>query len=88
MPEVQELVALLKEWRQTSTTEARKRIWARMLEIRADQVFSIGTVNGSLQPVVRARRLQNVPVDALYGFEPTSYFGAYMPDTFFFEAEG
>jgi peptide/nickel transport system substrate-binding protein len=86
LPEAQELVALLKEWRQTSTTEARKKIWARMLEIRADQVFSIGTVNGSLQPIVRARTLQNVPEDALYGFEPTSYFGAYMPDTFFFDA--
>jgi peptide/nickel transport system substrate-binding protein len=85
LPEAQELVALLKEWRQTSTTEARKKIWARMLEIRADQVFSIGTVNASLQPIVRARTLQNVPEDALYGFDPTSYFGAYMPDTFFFE---
>jgi peptide/nickel transport system substrate-binding protein len=88
MPEAQELVALLKDWRRTSTTEARKKIWDRMLAIRADQVFSIGTVNSSLQPIVHARQLRNVPKDALYGFEPTSYFGAYMPDTFFFEAEG
>lgn len=88
LPEVQELLALLKDWRRTSTTEARKKIWERMLAIRADQVFTIGTVNSSLQPVVHSRRLQNVPEDALYGFEPTSYFGAYLPDTFFFEGEG
>ncbi len=88
LPEAQELLALLKDWRRTTTTEARRAIWTRMLEIRADQVFTIGTVNASLQPIVRARRLQNVPEDGLYGFEPTSYFGAYMPDTFFFDTEG
>jgi len=26
-----------------------------------------------------------VPADGLWGFDPTSFFGAYMPDTFFFE---
>jgi peptide/nickel transport system substrate-binding protein len=85
LPAAQELLALLKAWRRTSTTQARREIWDRMLAIRADQVFTIGTVNGTLQPVVRARRMQNVPVDGLWGFEPTSFFGAYMPDTFFFE---
>ena len=56
-----------------------------MLTLRADQVFSIGTVNGALQPVVRSSRLRNVPEDGLYGFTPTSFLGAYMPDTFFYE---
>jgi len=53
-----------------------------MLEIQADQVFSIGTVNGALQPVVKSRQLQNVPEEGLYGFAPMSYLGVYMPDTF------
>jgi phosphate transport system permease protein len=61
--------------------------WSPQMAIRADQVFSIGTVNGTLQPIVRARRMQNVPQDGLWGFEPTSFFGAYMPDTFFYEGE-
>ncbi len=82
-----ELVRLLKDWRRTSSTAARTEIWTRMLEIRAEQVFTIGTVNSALQPVVRSLRLQNVPDEALYGFEPTSYLGAYMPDTFFYEDE-
>jgi peptide/nickel transport system substrate-binding protein len=83
--EAGELVRLVGSWRATSSTAEREAIWHRMLAIRADQVFSIGTVNGALQPVVHAATLRNVPQEALYGFDPTSYFGAYLPDTFFFD---
>ena len=79
-----DLVNLLKDWRQTTTTAERRAIWDKMLAIRADQVFSIGTVNGALQPILRASTMRNVPEAGLYGFEPTSYLGAYLPDTFFF----
>jgi peptide/nickel transport system substrate-binding protein len=27
-------------------------------------------------------RLRNLPDKALYGYDPTAYFGVYMPDTF------
>jgi peptide/nickel transport system substrate-binding protein len=81
----QELLRLNADWRATTTTEERTAIWQRMLEIHADQVFSIGTVNGALQPIVRSAKLRNVPESALYGFEPTSYMGTYLPDTFWFE---
>ena len=59
-----------------------------MLGIHADQVFSIGTVNESLQPVLRSSRLRNVPDNGLIGFAPTSYLGIYMPDTFWYEGQG
>jgi peptide/nickel transport system substrate-binding protein len=81
----QELVRLLAEWRRSTTTAARTGIWHKMLAIRADQVFTIGTINASLQPIVRSSRLRNVPEDGLFGFVPTSFFGAYAPDTFFFD---
>lgn len=87
LPEAAELVRLMEEWRQTTTTEAREAIWHKMLAIHADQVFSIGTVNGVLQPIVRSSHLQNVPEKALYGFQPTSYLGAYLPDTFWYDNE-
>ena len=87
IPEAAELVTLLKAWRQTTTTEERAAIWHKMLAIRADQVFTIGTVSGALQPVLRSALMRNVPEKGLYGFEPTSYLGAYLPDTFFY-AEG
>jgi peptide/nickel transport system substrate-binding protein len=48
-------------------------------------VFSIGTVNRSLQPVVANRSLRNVPDRAHFAFEPGGFFGIYMPDTFWFD---
>jgi peptide/nickel transport system substrate-binding protein len=78
-----ELVNLLKQWRMTTTTEERTVIWGKMLQIWADQVFSIGTVNAAPQPILRAARMRNVPDTGLFGFAPTSFLGAYLPDTFY-----
>ncbi len=88
LPKVKELAALHNDWKLSTSTEQRADIWARMLAIHADQVFSIGTVNGGLQPIARIRRLRNIPDSGLYGFAPTSYMGVYMPDTFWLENEG
>jgi peptide/nickel transport system substrate-binding protein len=59
-----------------------------MLDISTDNVFSIGTVASTLQPVVSRRSLVNVPADGLFGYEPTAYLGVYMPDTFWFRTGG
>ncbi len=85
LPEAVELLKLLQEWGGSETSAEREAAWHRMLALRADQVFSIGTVNGALQPIVHSARVKNVPEKALYGFEPTSLLGAYMPDTFFLD---
>jgi peptide/nickel transport system substrate-binding protein len=85
-PEAASLLEQLSEWRGSVGTAEREAVWHRMLALRAEQVFSIGTVNGALQPVVHSARLRNVPQEALWGFEPTSYFGAYAPDTFFYDS--
>ncbi|WP_102108693.1 ABC transporter substrate-binding protein [Oceaniglobus roseus] len=79
---VVDLMQLLRQWRRSASTDERAEIWHRMLAIRADQVFTIGTVNGALAPLVRADWLKNVPDEGLLGYDPTSYLGAYMPDTF------
>lgn len=84
---VQLLSNLLDEWMLSTSTADRVRIWSRMLAIQADQVFTIGTINGTLQPVVRSSRLHNLPEEGLFGFQPTSYFGAYMPDTFWLDKD-
>ena len=85
MPEVQELDDLYRQWRRSGGPDERKEIWAKMLWINADQVFTVGIINGTKQPVVVSNHLRNVPNDALYGFEPGGFFGIYMPDTFFFD---
>ncbi|MDS7598014.1 ABC transporter substrate-binding protein [Agrobacterium tumefaciens] len=87
LPAAAELLALLKEWRRSISEEDRTRIWLEMLELYSQQVFSIGIVNGALQPVVRAARMRNVPEKALFGYEPTAYLGVYMPDAFWYDGE-
>jgi peptide/nickel transport system substrate-binding protein len=82
LPEAQRLVDLMGMWRRSTSSGKREKIWHEMLSIHADQVFSIGTISGALQPVLRARDLRNVPEAALFGYKPTSMLGVYNPDTF------
>lgn len=84
IPEARELLKLLEDWRRTVNSAPRAEIWKKMLALYTDQVFSIGTVTSTLQPVVRRRTLKNVPDKALFAYAPTAYLGVYLPDTFFF----
>ncbi len=87
IPEVIQLGKLLDDWHHAADLDEKSRIWAEMLDIYAQQVFSIGIVNAALQPVLHSTRLRNVPEKGLYGFDPTCYLGVYMPDTFWFSGE-
>ena len=84
VPEIQQLLDLYREWRFSTTPQERRDAWSKLLTLNADRVYTIGIVNGTQQPVVVSKRLRNVPEKALFGFEPSAYFGVYMPDTFFF----
>lgn len=89
-PDVQgaaDLVDLLGKWGKAASMDERAEIWHQMLSIYTQQVFSIGLINGTFQPVVRSAKLRNVPDKALYGFDPTCYLGVYMPDTFWLAEE-
>lgn len=85
LPPAIELLALLKRWRLSSDDAERADVWRQMLSIYTDQVFSIGLVNSSLQPILYTTKLRNFPEKGLYGFDPTSYFGVYKTDTFWLE---
>ncbi|MGH8668072.1 MAG: ABC transporter substrate-binding protein [Burkholderiales bacterium] len=82
--EVQELVDLYRAWRGATTSEERARIWHRMLEIHAEQQFTIGVVTAVPQPVVARETLMNVPQQGWYNWDPGAFFGMYHPDTFWF----
>ena len=56
-----------------------------MLEIHADQIYSIGIVSGVRQPVVVMNKLRNVPKEGRFNWDPGAFFGIYNPDTFWFE---
>jgi peptide/nickel transport system substrate-binding protein len=85
LPAAAELMKLYKEWQASDTAEKRAAVWHRMLSVYTDNVFSIGIVNATLQPVVASAKLKNLPAKGLYSFDPTCYFGVYMPDTFWLD---
>ncbi len=84
LAEGEQLVRLLGEWRKATSQDQRRDAWHKMLSLYTDQVFSIGTLNSTLQPVVVSKRLRNVPEQAIYAFEPGGFFGRYLMDTFWF----
>jgi peptide/nickel transport system substrate-binding protein len=88
MPEALELVELYDAWRISATDAEREKIWLRMLDIHAQQVFTIGVVARALQPVVVNSALRNVPVEGIYSWDPGAYFGFYHTDTFWFDPKG
>lgn len=87
LPAAAELVSLAQKWRAATDEAGRTAVWADMLKLYTDQVFSIGFVNQTPQPVLRSARLRNFPSEALYGFAPTCYFGVYLPDSFWLADE-
>jgi peptide/nickel transport system substrate-binding protein len=86
--EAEELSALYDQWHKSTDTQARAEIWQKMLSLYTSQVFSIGIVNATLQPIVTSSNLRNMPDKGIYSFDPTCYLGAYGVDTFWFDKGG
>jgi peptide/nickel transport system substrate-binding protein len=85
IPEVKDLQRLHKAWMESATRQERERVWHRMLELHAEQQFTIGVVSGVPQPVVARDTLMNVPQQGFYNWDPGAFFGIYRPDTFWFK---
>ncbi len=86
MKEASQLLDYLDEWENSADEGTRRKVWDRMLEVNMEQVFSIGTINGVLQPIVVGPKVRNVPREGFYSFDPGGYIGLYKPDTFWFES--
>jgi len=87
-PDIQaalDLVSLDAKWRNASTADERKNLWHQILEIHAEQVFSIGIIHMVPQPVVVSNDLRNVPDEGVYNWHPGAFFGMYRPETFWFD---
>ena len=85
VPAAKKLYQLNSDWLAATKDEDKERIWHDMLAIYSDEVFSIGTVAGVLQPIVVNANLRNVPEQGIYNWDPGAYFGIYKPDGFWFE---
>jgi peptide/nickel transport system substrate-binding protein len=83
-PEAVELLDLYLAWRKSVDREQRAKIWRRMLDIHAEQIFSIGVIAAVPQPVVINNALRNVPKKGTYNWSPGAHLGIYRPDTFWF----
>ncbi|MCZ6646018.1 MAG: ABC transporter substrate-binding protein [SAR324 cluster bacterium] len=83
-----ELLELYMAWQTATSSIQRTEIWKRMLEIHADQLFTLGLVSGMFQPVVVSDNMANVPETGVYNWDPGSFFGIYRPDTFWFKRLG
>lgn len=86
LPEVHRLMELQKAWQAATTADQQEQTWHEILKINAEQVFTLGIVNATLQPIVVADDLQNVPQKGVYNWDPGAYFGIYKPDTFWIRA--
>jgi peptide/nickel transport system substrate-binding protein len=84
MADAQRLMDLAHDWRFATTADEKRAIWAEMLDTYSDNVFSIGLIAGTLQPVVVSERMHNVPEEAIFNWDPGSQFGIYEPETFWF----
>jgi peptide/nickel transport system substrate-binding protein len=85
LPAAQHLVELYQRWLVSTDPDERARIWVEMLDLNAEEVFTIGIVGGTLQPVVVKNGLRGVPAKGVYAWEPGSHFGIYSPDTFYWQ---
>ena len=85
LPSAVRLKDLYEEWLGAATEADHVQIWRSMLGIWAEQVFSIGTVAGVLQPIVVNAKLRNVPEEGIYNWDPGAFFGIYKPDGFWFD---
>jgi peptide/nickel transport system substrate-binding protein len=85
LPSATRLKELYEDWLGTALQPDQSRIWHAMLQIWADETFSIGTVAGVLQPVVVSEKLHNVPEEGFYNWDPGAFFGIFKPDTFWLD---
>ena len=84
MPAPARLAELNRAWRVAKDEAVREDIWHEMLKINSEQMYSIGILNAVPQPVIINNQLRNVPEIGIYSWEPSSYFGIYKPDSFWF----
>ena len=61
MAEPKMLLDLYLKWYDSTDETEREKIWHEMLKVHADQVYTIGVVNTTFQPIVARSNLKNIP---------------------------
>jgi len=76
------LMQYYEAWVKSESAADKKAAWSAILDLHADEVLVIGTVNAVPQPVIVSEKLRNVPKFAIYSWEPGAHLGLFKPDTF------
>ncbi len=82
LPSACKLLDDIHTWESSADPAVRRKAWDDILATNADEVFSIGTVNGIRQPIVVGPKVRNVPKEGYHAWDPGGYIGLYQPDTF------
>lgn len=85
MEEAKRLLELYEHWQLAQTRDQKIEAWREILDIHAEQVYTIGVVAQVPQPVVVAGNLRNVPAEGIYNWDPGAQFGMYRPERFWFD---
>ena len=78
------LMELYDAWLVSRTKEERTAIWTEILDIHAQETIHIGLVSEVPQPVV-INGVKNVPLTAIYGWDPGAHFGLHRMDEFYMD---
>jgi peptide/nickel transport system substrate-binding protein len=87
LPSARRLVELYGRWLISTDPADRARAWAQMLEINAEEVFTIGILGDTPQPVVAAAGLRGVPEKGICAWDPGAHFGVYDPAAFYWAGD-
>ena len=68
------------------TIRVRKKSGPKCSKFHRPSIYNWNCFGG-LQPIVVSKKLQNIPEEGIWAFEPTLYFGQYLPDTFWLKEQ-
>jgi peptide/nickel transport system substrate-binding protein len=83
-PAAVRLLELFHDWRRATDSAGRATVWGEMLNLYAEQCYTVGLIANVQQPVAVRTTLRNVPVTATYNWQPHGQIGIYRPDTFWY----
>ena len=84
LPEAKRLLELFEQWQTTYEPRRQAEIWGEMLDLYTSQCFTLGLIQEVRQPLAVRAKLQNLPEEAIFNWEPQGQIGLYRPDTFFY----
>jgi len=85
MEKPKRLLELYDAWIAAESRAEKVTAWNEILDIHAEEIYTIGIVAEVPQPIVVADTLRNVPEQGIYNWDPGAQFGMYRPERFWFD---